>query len=104
VNVSNEENKAGILLDEVTALAKEISQLENLKLRGLMAIPLKTSDESEQRFYFRQLKEALDNLNQQGMQLDTLSMGMSSDMEAAIAEGATMIRIGTAIFGERSKK
>jgi len=104
VNISNEESKAGISLDEVPALAKEISQLENLTLRGLMAIPLKTTDESEQRFYFQQLKDCLDQLNQQGMQLDTLSMGMSNDMEAAIAEGATMIRIGTAIFGERSAK
>ncbi len=101
VNISNEENKAGISLSEVPALAKEVSQLNKLKLRGLMAIPLKTNEPSEQHHYFKQLKDCLDELNQQGMQLDTLSMGMSNDMEAAIAEGATMIRVGTAIFGER---
>ena len=69
-----------------------------------MAIPLKTNEPSEQHHYFKQLKDCLDELNQQGLQLDTLSMGMSNDMEAAIAERATMIRVGTAIFGERSVK
>jgi len=101
VNISNEESKAGISIDEVPALAQQVSELKHIKLRGLMAIPLKTSDESQQHFYFRQLKDCLDALNQQGYDLDTLSMGMSNDMEVAIAEGATMIRIGTAIFGER---
>lgn len=104
VNISNEDNKAGISLAEVPALAREVSQLENIKLRGLMAIPLKTTDASEQHLYFKQLKDCLEALNNEGLQLDTLSMGMSNDMEAAIDEGATMIRIGTAIFGARSVK
>lgn len=104
VNISNEENKAGISLKEIPDLAKEVSHLKNIRLRGLMAIPLKTSNESEQRFFFKQLKTCLDELNAQGMKLDTLSMGMSNDMEAAIAEGATMIRVGTAIFGSREPK
>jgi PLP dependent protein len=104
VNISNEDNKAGISLANVPTLAREVSQLENIKLRGLMAIPLKTTDVSEQHHYFKQLKDCLEALNNEGLQLDTLSMGMSNDMEAAIDEGATMIRIGTAIFGERSAK
>lgn len=104
VNISNEENKAGISLAEVPELAREVSQLNNIRLRGLMAIPLKTTDSSEQHHYFKQLKDCLDALNDEGLKLDTLSMGMSNDMEAAIDEGATMIRIGTAIFGERSAK
>lgn len=103
VNVSNEASKAGISLDEVEALAAEVKQLEHIRLRGLMAIPLNTSDPEQQRFYFRQLKNCIDKLNQQGFELDTLSMGMSNDMDIAIAEGATMIRIGTAIFGARSQ-
>jgi len=101
VNVSNEASKAGISLDEVEALAAEVKQLEHIRLRGLMAIPLNTRDPEQQRYYFHQLKNCLDQLNQQGFDLDTLSMGMSNDMDIAIAEGATMIRIGTAIFGER---
>lgn len=104
VNVSNEANKAGISLAEVPALAREVNSLNNIKLRGLMAIPLKTNNAAEQHSYFKQLKDCLDSLNTEGMQLDTLSMGMSNDMEAAISEGATMIRVGTAIFGERSAK
>ena len=103
VNVSNEASKAGISLDEVEALAAEVKQLEHIRLRGLMAIPLNTNDPEQQRFYFHQLKNCIDKLNQQGFELDTLSMGMSNDMNVAIAEGATMIRIGTAIFGARSK-
>lgn len=104
VNVSNETNKAGITLDEVRGLAEEVNQLEHIRLRGLMAIPLNTDDARQQQFYFRQLKNCLDELNQQGFKLDTLSMGMSNDMDVAIAEGATMIRIGTAIFGARAAK
>ncbi|MDH5424668.1 MAG: YggS family pyridoxal phosphate-dependent enzyme [Gammaproteobacteria bacterium] len=104
VNLSNEDSKSGVSITEVPALAKQVSQLKHLSLRGLMAIPLKTDDPAQQHFYFHQLKHCLDELNSQGMQLDTLSMGMSNDMEVAIAEGATMIRIGTAIFGERSAK
>jgi len=103
VNVSNEDSKAGISLDEVEDLAAGVNQLDHIRLRGLMAIPLNTSDPEQQHFYFRQLKNCLDQLNQQGYELDTLSMGMSNDMDTAIAEGATMIRIGTAIFGARAQ-
>jgi len=101
VNLCDEDSKAGISLEEVPDLATEVSQLSRLKLRGLMAIPLKTTDPSEQHFHFKQLKDCLDKLNKEGLQLDTLSMGMSNDMDTAIAEGATMVRIGTAIFGAR---
>jgi len=104
VNICDEKNKAGIALDDVAELAKEVSQISNIRLRGLMAIPLNTTDPEQQRHHFRQLRNCLDQLNKTGFQLDTLSMGMSNDMEAAIAEGATMIRIGTAIFGERTPK
>ncbi|MDH5392333.1 MAG: YggS family pyridoxal phosphate-dependent enzyme [Gammaproteobacteria bacterium] len=104
VNISHEDSKSGILLAEVPLLAKQVCQLKNITLRGLMAIPLKTKDTAQQRQYFKQIKDCFDELNRQGMQLDTLSMGMSNDMEIAIAEGATMIRVGTAIFGERAQK
>jgi len=104
VNICDEKNKAGIALDDVAELAKEVSQISNIRLRGLMAIPLNTTDPEQQRYHFKQLRNCLDQLNKTGFQLDTLSMGMSNDMEAAIAEGATMIRIGTAIFGERTPK
>jgi len=104
VNLCNEENKAGIALDEVAELAKEVSHINNIRLRGLMAIPLNTTDPEQQKHHFRQLKNSLEQLNKTGFDLDTLSMGMSNDMETAIAEGATMIRIGTAIFGERTLK
>jgi pyridoxal phosphate enzyme (YggS family) len=86
---------------ETAALAKKVAELPRLKLRGLMAIPEPTSDAQAQRGRFAQLRSLRDELNRQGLELDTLSMGMSADMEAAIAEGATMVRVGTAIFGER---
>ena len=104
VNISNERTKAGITPDMLTQLAKEISTLPNIKLRGLMAIPVKTDSFHEQRSIFQQMHQAMDQLNQQGFSLDTLSMGMTEDMEAAIAEGATIVRIGTAIFGPRAQK
>jgi pyridoxal phosphate enzyme (YggS family) len=104
INVSQEDSKAGISLDEAAQLAHDINQLDRLKLRGLMAIPLNTDDPALQHQFFRDMKQCLDQLNQQGLQLDTLSMGMSGDMETAIAEGATMIRVGTAIFGGRAPK
>ncbi|HEX9180530.1 MAG TPA: alanine racemase, partial [Burkholderiales bacterium] len=77
--------------------------LPRLRLRGLMAIPRPTADAAEQRAQFRVLRELLEEMNAAGMGLDTLSMGMSDDLEAAVAEGATMVRIGTAIFGQRRK-
>lgn len=99
VNVSGEASKSGCEPQEVASLAKEIAALPRLRLRGLMAIPEPTEDPAEQRAAFarlRQLQEALD------LRLDTLSMGMSQDLEAAIAEGATWVRIGTALFGART--
>jgi PLP dependent protein len=101
VNISLEASKSGVAPDEVDALARAIAKLPNLKLRGLMAVPAPGDDFSAQRVPFARLRKLLDHLNLQGMHLDTLSMGMSHDFAAAIAEGATMVRIGTAIFGDR---
>jgi pyridoxal phosphate enzyme (YggS family) len=101
VNVSGEASKSGVAPAEAALLAKAVARLPRLKLRGLMAIPEPTQDERVQRGRFAQLSALRDELNRQGLALDTLSMGMSADMEAAIAEGATMVRVGTAIFGER---
>jgi PLP dependent protein len=101
VNISNEESKSGVASDDVEELAHAITKLPNLKLRGLMAIPAPSDDVATQRIGFAQLRQLRNRLNQQGLQLDTLSMGMSHDFAAAIAEGATMVRIGTAIFGNR---
>lgn len=103
VNVSGEASKSGCAPDEAVALAKAIAALPNLRLRGLMCIPEPVEDVEAQRRPFRQLRELYEQLRAEGLPLDTLSMGMSHDIEAAIAEGATMVRVGTAIFGERSK-
>jgi pyridoxal phosphate enzyme (YggS family) len=102
VNISMEESKSGITPYDVGTLAHAIAKLPKLKLRGLMAIPSPSNDTAEQRLQFARLRELRDQLNQQGLQLDTLSMGMSNDFAAAIAEGATIVRIGTAIFGTRN--
>ena len=104
VNVSDEDTKSGVDLDEVEELAQVITNLPGVKLRGLMAIPEITFDEELQRTNFRKLREKFDELNSKGFELDTLSMGMSDDMESAVAEGSTMVRIGTAIFGARRAK
>lgn len=101
VNVSDEASKSGVLPEAAAALAEQVAALPQLKLRGLMALPAPTSDLQQQRQAFAQLRALFDALNQRGLNLDTLSMGMSDDMEAAIAEGATIVRIGTAIFGAR---
>ena len=101
VNISGETSKSGVSPNEVRGLALAIAKLPNLKLRGLMAVPAPSDDVATQRLNFAQLREWRDQINQQGLQLDTLSMGMSHDFAAAIAEGATMVRIGTAIFGTR---
>jgi hypothetical protein len=101
VNISGEDTKSGITLKEVPALAAQVAQLPHLQLRGLMAIPEPIDDYELQRLAFRRLREAFETLKQEGLSVDTLSMGMSHDLEAAIAEGATLVRIGTAIFGER---
>ncbi len=103
VNVSGEDSKSGIAPGEVEALALQVAQLPNLKLRGLMAIPAPADDPATQRLPFAQMRALLQRLNSTGLQLDTLSMGMSHDYVAAIAEGATIVRIGTAIFGIRAK-
>ncbi|MDD4929424.1 MAG: YggS family pyridoxal phosphate-dependent enzyme [Gallionella sp.] len=101
VNISHEASKSGVSVGEVPELAKVIAGLPNLALRGLMAVPAPSEVYAEQRAAFAQLREIFDGLNRQGMGLDTLSMGMSHDFTAAIAEGATMVRVGSAIFGER---
>jgi pyridoxal phosphate enzyme (YggS family) len=101
VNVSGEGSKSGVSPGDLRTLVKQVSRLPHLKLRGLMAIPEPTSDKGSQRTRFAQLRALRDDLNGEGLGLDTLSMGMSADMDAAIAEGATMVRVGTAIFGER---
>ena len=101
VNVSDEESKSGVLPAEVEPLARLVRELPGLRLRGLMAIPRPAADFEAQRIPFRQLRELLDDLNSKGLGLDTLSMGMTADLEAAVAEGATIVRIGTAIFGPR---
>ena len=102
VNVSGEASKSGCAPEEALALCQAVSQLPGLKLRGLMAIPEASEDPAAQRAPFRQLREIADSIRAAGVPLDTLSMGMSHDLEAAIAEGATIVRIGTAIFGERN--
>lgn len=101
VNSSHENTKSGVSAEEVITLAKEICTLPNLQLRGLMTIPEATDVFEQQRLPFKLLRELKDELNTIGIHLDTLSMGMTNDMDAAIAEGSTMVRIGTAIFGAR---
>ena len=101
VNISGEVSKSGVACDEANGLAHAVAKLPRLKLRGLMAVPAPSDDVVTQRQPFTQLRSLLDQLNQQGLRLDTLSMGMSHDFATAIAEGATMVRIGTAIFGKR---
>jgi pyridoxal phosphate enzyme (YggS family) len=101
VNISGEDSKSGAAAEEAEALAHSVAAMPRLKLRGLMAIPEPAGDFEQQRAPFRRLRELLERLRAQGLELDTLSMGMSADMAAAIAEGATMVRIGTAIVGQR---
>jgi pyridoxal phosphate enzyme (YggS family) len=103
VNVSGEGSKSGIEPGELDTLAEFVSDLPRLKLRGLMALPAPCDDLELQRRPFAALREMLEALNARGFDLDTLSMGMTNDMEAAIAEGATIVRIGTAIFGARER-
>ncbi|MFY8274301.1 YggS family pyridoxal phosphate-dependent enzyme [Pseudoalteromonas sp. SSDWG2] len=103
VNIDNEENKSGCTVEELPMLAQFIDQCRQLELRGLMAIPAKSDSFDAQAQSFAQLRACFDKLKAQYPQLDTLSMGMSSDVDAAIAAGSTMVRIGTAIFGERQQ-
>jgi hypothetical protein len=102
VNISGEASKSGLAPDEVPALAQAVAALPRVRLRGLMAIPEPAGDFAAQRAPHRALRELLAALNDRGLALDTLSMGMSADLEAAIAEGATIVRVGTAIFGGRA--
>lgn len=103
VNISEEPSKSGVLPSELATLAAEVASLKNIRLRGLMAIPASDADPQRQRIPFAQLRLLLQSLQQQlpNTPLDTLSMGMSGDMDAAIHEGATIVRIGTALFGPR---
>lgn len=102
VNVSGEASKSGVTPAEALALARSVAALPRLRLRGLMAIPEPADDFEAQRAPFRRLRELYETLRAEGLALDTLSMGMTHDLEAAVAEGATMVRVGTAIFGARN--
>ncbi len=102
VNVAGEDSKGGVGFAELPAPASAVAQLPRLRLRGLMCLPPEEEDPARQRHWFAKLRVALEELNRTGLGLDTLSMGMSADLEAAILEGATVIRIGTALFGPRN--
>ncbi len=102
INISLEPQKSGFSSDEINTAMAEIMQLPNLKIRGLMAIPKPSDDFAQQKANFRQLRQLMQHLNEQyQLEMDSLSMGMSNDLEAAISEGATIIRVGTALFGSR---
>jgi len=101
VKLAEEADKGGVWPDAVLPLAEHIRQLPRLKLRGLMCIPPPTDSTAEQLAHFTRLKTLFDTLNQQHLEMDTLSMGMSNDYPAAIQAGSTLVRIGTALFGER---
>jgi hypothetical protein len=103
VNISGEDTKSGAALEELPQLVRDILTLPRLELRGLMAIPAATDNVQLQRQSFVRLRTALEQLQAIAPGMDTLSMGMSGDMEAAIAEGATIVRVGTAIFGDRNR-
>ena len=103
VNITGEQTKSGVTPDRLVELASAVLALRRLQLRGLMTIPQPTSDPAAQRAQFRQLRQLRDRVADRGICLDTLSMGMSDDLEAAIAEGATIVRVGRAIFGERAR-
>ena len=102
VRLGDELTKGGAMPEELPALADAVSRLPRLKLRGLMCIPPPAHDEAAQRVPFRRLRGLLEELNRRGHALDVLSMGMSDDLEAAVLEGATLVRIGTAVFGPRT--
>jgi pyridoxal phosphate enzyme (YggS family) len=104
INVSGEATKGGVAADETEALAHAIAILPRLQLRGLMAIPAPAAELAAQRAPFAQMRTLLQKLNMAGLKMDTLSMGMSHDMTAAILEGATIVRVGTAIFGSRNQE
>jgi len=101
VNISGEASKSGLAVADVADVARAVASLPRLRLRGLMAIPEPAGDFDTQRAPHRALRELLHSLKAEGLALDTLSIGMSADLEAAIAEGATIVRVGTALFGSR---
>jgi hypothetical protein len=101
VNISGESSKSGIKPEELSELAHQVASLPQLRLRGLMAIPEPTTQVDQQRAAFARLRELAIQLRAEGMALDTLSMGMSADLQSAVAEGATIVRVGSAIFGSR---
>ena len=103
VNISGEQSKSGVSLEELPQLAREVVGMPRLQLRGLMAIPAPTTDFAQQRATFASLRLALARIQALAPGMDTLSMGMSDDLEAAIAEGSTMVRVGTDIFGSRDR-
>ena len=102
INTSGEHSKSGIAPEQLEELASAVASLPGIRLRGLMTIPAASAEFGQQRTPFRLMKQLFDALNEKGYELDTLSMGMSNDLEAAIMEGATIVRIGTAIFGART--
>ena len=102
VNIAGEASKGGVEPAELPALAAAVAALPRLKLRGLMCIPPDEEDPSRQRAWFASMRRTLESLNAAGAKLDTLSMGMSGDFESAILEGATIVRVGTAVFGPRT--
>ncbi len=101
VNLDDEPSKAGVSLEQLPELALAVNEMPAVTLRGLMAIPAPRTEFNDQRASFARLREAMESLNARGLTLDTLSMGMSADLEAAVAEGATQVRVGTDIFGPR---
>jgi len=101
VNISAEESKSGVSVKALADLAEQIRAMPKLRLRGLMAVPARESDFAKKRIPFQKMRQQQEQLINAGMPLDVLSMGMSGDMNAAIAEGSTIVRIGTAIFGAR---
>ena len=101
VNTSGEGSKSGVAPDEALTLAREVAALPRLTLRGVMALPAPTADAAEQNRQLADVRVVYDHLRSQGLPLDTLSMGMSADLEAAVAQGSTMVRVGTALFGQR---
>ncbi len=101
VNTSGEDSKSGTGPDEALALAREVAALPRLQLRGVMALPAPTADATEQNRQLAEVRVVYERLRSQGLPLDTLSMGMSADLEAAVAQGSTMVRVGTALFGQR---
>jgi pyridoxal phosphate enzyme (YggS family) len=101
VNTSGEASKSGVEPDQALALAQAVARLPHLQLRGVMALPAPSNDASTQHQSLKSVRSLFDDMRNQGLTLDTLSMGMSADLEAAVEQGSTMVRIGSAIFGQR---